>query len=209
LRDDMPGEAVGHLRRVERALPPLQRVAMEVNTFLQEAIHRARGEELLLKRAVPANTQDWLDLATEAARRGARTTAAVAYRTAFAAEPRLVNDLAAHHRYNAACCAALAASGKGKDGDALTRADWLAWRLRALTWLRADLTARQKQLKSWWPGQAGQARDSLRRWQTDADLAGLRDAKALAKLPAEERETCRRLWAEVSELLKKAAEKPK
>jgi hypothetical protein len=40
--------------------------------------------------------------------------------------------------------------------------------------------------------------------QTDADLAGIRDPQPLAKLPEPEQEACRRLWADVASLLKKA-----
>jgi hypothetical protein len=47
----------------------------------------------------------------------------------------------------------------------------------------------------------------LRHWQRDGALAGLRDHAALARLPAEERQACRQLWAEVAALLKKAEEK--
>jgi hypothetical protein len=36
------------------------------------------------------------------------------------------------------------------------------------------------------------------------DLAGLREAAPLAKLPAEEREACRQLWADVDDLLQRA-----
>ena len=43
---------------------------------------------------------------------------------------------------------------------------------------------------------------TLSRWQTDSDLAGLRDAGALARLPAEEQKAFTRFWAEVA----KAAE---
>lgn len=42
------------------------------------------------------------------------------------------------------------------------------------------------------------------RWQQDTDLAGLRDAEAQAKLPAEEQKAVNRLWADVAALLKKA-----
>jgi hypothetical protein len=45
---------------------------------------------------------------------------------------------------------------------------------------------------------------ALRHWQKDADLAGLRDKEALAKLSAEERAACANLWADVAALLKKA-----
>jgi tetratricopeptide (TPR) repeat protein len=38
-------------------------------------------------------------------------------------------------------------------------------------------------------------------WQTDPALSGLRDRAALAKLPTDERESWRRLWADVAALL--------
>ena len=41
-------------------------------------------------------------------------------------------------------------------------------------------------------------------WQTNPDLAGERDKKALATLPESEREAWRKLWVDVEELLKKA-----
>jgi hypothetical protein len=50
---------------------------------------------------------------------------------------------------------------------------------------------------------------TMRHWQKDSDLAGIRDASALAKLPAEERTECERLWADVAALLKKAEDGPK
>ena len=46
-------------------------------------------------------------------------------------------------------------------------------------------------------------------WQQDTDLAGLRDAAALAKLPADQQKACTQLWADVAALLKRAQEKPK
>jgi hypothetical protein len=49
----------------------------------------------------------------------------------------------------------------------------------------------------------------MRHWQQDTDLAGIRDAVALAKLPAEEQKAFIQLWADVAALLKKAEEKPK
>jgi len=43
---------------------------------------------------------------------------------------------------------------------------------------------------------------ALHNWQTDADLADLRDPEPLAKLPEPEQEACRKLWADVAALLK-------
>jgi tetratricopeptide (TPR) repeat protein len=129
------------------------------------------------------------------------------YADAFAADPKLAADLRAAHRYNAACAAALAAAGQGEDARKLADEDRTRLRKQALDWLRADLTAQTKQLKSWWPGEAGQAREALRHWQKDADLAGLREKAALDKLPAAERDAWQRLWADVAALLKRAQEK--
>jgi hypothetical protein len=49
----------------------------------------------------------------------------------------------------------------------------------------------------------------MRGWQQDSDLADLRDPTSLAKLPAEERAACAKLWAEVAALLNRAEGKPK
>ena len=43
--------------------------------------------------------------------------------------------------------------------------------------------------------------------QKDLDLAGIRDPAAVAKLPADEQEACKKLWADVAGLLKKLEEK--
>jgi len=51
--------------------------------------------------------------------------------------------------------------------------------------------------------------ETLQHWQTDPDLAGIRDPQPLAKLPEPEQETCRKLWADVAALLKKAQEPKK
>ena len=45
---------------------------------------------------------------------------------------------------------------------------------------------------------------TLAHWKADADLAGIRDEAALAKLPEAEREAFRSLWADVEALRKKA-----
>jgi hypothetical protein len=44
---------------------------------------------------------------------------------------------------------------------------------------------------------------TFQHWKADADLAGLRDQPALSKLPNDEQEACRALWAHVDHLLKK------
>jgi serine/threonine-protein kinase len=125
------------------------------------------------------------------------------YGDAFAAEPKLADDLKAGHRYDAACSAARAGCGEGEDAAGLKEAERARLRRQAHAWLRADLAAWARRLEG------GPAQDrpavvaKLRHWQGDGDLAGLRDRAALAKLPAEEREAWQKLWAEVEALLKK------
>lgn len=74
----------------------------------------------------------------------------------------------------------------------------------ALDWLRADLRLRAKQLESDKPADHSDVLRSLRHWQKDSDLAGLRDEAELAKLPAHERAACKQLWSDVAALIKKA-----
>jgi hypothetical protein len=47
----------------------------------------------------------------------------------------------------------------------------------------------------------------LEHWQKDADLASVRDAESLNKLPDHERDAWRRLWADVDALRRKAGGK--
>ena len=60
------------------------------------------------------------------------------------------------------------------------------------------------QLGSGTPADRAAVQQALRHWQRDSGLAGLRDRKELAKLPAEEQKAFSRLWADVAALLKKA-----
>jgi hypothetical protein len=121
---------------------------------------------------------------------------------AFAADPKLADDPQQQHRYNAACFAALAAAGQGKDADKLDDKACTRLRQQAVEWLRADLAHWTKQADS----DRALVQKTLQHWQDDADLAGIRDKDAVAKLPAEEREACQKLWADVAEVLKKAGD---
>ena len=47
----------------------------------------------------------------------------------------------------------------------------------------------------------------LQHCRKDPDLAGIRDPAAVAKVPPDEREECKKLWADVATLLKKVEEK--
>jgi tetratricopeptide (TPR) repeat protein len=131
-------------------------------------------------------------------------SAAELYAKTFTTESKLAGDLKTQHRYNAACYAALAGSGQGKDADKLDDQECARWRKQALEWLGADLTAYGKLLEGGKPEDRALVQQRLQHWRQDRDLSGLRDKDAVAKLPAEEREACQKLWADVEALLQKA-----
>jgi serine/threonine-protein kinase len=127
------------------------------------------------------------------------------YEEAFTAEPGLVGDRPSDRRYNAACAAALAGCGQGKDADTLDVPERARWRKKALAWLRAELAAWRQQLEKD-PDKARPAiRRQLQHWQDDGDFAGVRGTDALAKLPEAERLEWEKFWGEVAALWKSAA----
>jgi tetratricopeptide (TPR) repeat protein len=135
--------------------------------------------------------------------------AAQLYLDLFAAEPKLADDLKAVHRYRAACAASLAAAGQGEDAGKLDDKEKARLRKQALDWLRADLALHTKQVESGQAAERTAAQKALRHAQKDTDFDGLRDAAALAKLPAEERAAYERLWVDVAALLQKAQARAK
>jgi Flp pilus assembly protein TadD len=190
------------------------RKAIELDPKLALArVHLARAERLAAVRDklpavqkgsyTPASNAERLDLAEWCRIKKLHHTATRLYSAAFAAEPKLADDLTAGHRYNAACYAALAAAGQGEDAAKLDDKEKARLRRQALDWLRADLALHTRQLESGQRADRAAVQRALAHWQQDSDLAGLRDPAALAKLPAEERAACAKLWAEVAGLLKR------
>jgi tetratricopeptide (TPR) repeat protein len=121
---------------------------------------------------------------------------------ALEADPARANHLGAAHRYNAACAAALAGSGKAVDHSPPDKAARSRFRTQAHDWLRADLALRGKQLRNGQPADRATARRALQHWKNDTELAGIRDAAALAALPPDEQRAWRALWTDVDAMLK-------
>jgi tetratricopeptide (TPR) repeat protein len=151
----------------------------------------------------PKDPTERLRLASVCQARKLHHATARLYADAFAADPNLAEDLNAQHRYNAACCGALAAAGQGKDAARLDDKERARLRRQALDWLRADLASYTKLIASGAPNARSLMQQRMQHWQKDSDLAGVRDKEALAKLPAVERAACEKLWADVAALLKK------
>jgi serine/threonine-protein kinase len=123
---------------------------------------------------------------------------------AFAVDPELANRTEEAYRYDAACCAARAGCGDGKDAAGLNDEQRARWRDQARIWLRDDLVVKMALLarassieRRWLPGQ-------LETWFKDPALARVRDDGQLRKLPLAEQEEWRALWRHVESLLSEA-----
>jgi tetratricopeptide (TPR) repeat protein/tRNA A-37 threonylcarbamoyl transferase component Bud32 len=131
------------------------------------------------------------------------------YVEGFAQDPKLADDLKAQHRYNAACVAALAGCGQGKDADKLGPKERAHLRQQALDWLRVDLKAWGMVLQQEPEKARSVITGQMRHWLEDTDFANVRGVEALGKLPQTERRDWRRLWEEVEEIRRQAAALPK
>jgi tetratricopeptide (TPR) repeat protein len=165
---------------------------------------------LLNGQAQPADNAERLALAglCQQPPKGLYAAATRFYGDAFAADPKLADDLQACHRYNAACAAALAGCGQGKDAAGLGEEKCGKLRLTARSWLRADLAAWRRLLEQ----EPDKARPAVARqlahWLQDQDFAGVRGAESLARLPEAERKDWQQLWEEVEALRRRAAKPP-
>jgi tetratricopeptide (TPR) repeat protein len=157
----------------------------------------------------PRDNQERLTLAGVCQGKKLHHTAATLYAAAFAADPRLADELEPEHRYSAICSAALAASGQGEDAPKPDAKERTRLRKQALAWLRAHLVLRTKQLESGKPADRAAVRLALRGWQQDSDLAGIRDPAALATLPAQEQKAFSQLWADVAATFRKTEKEVK
>jgi len=164
---------------------------------------RPRLAAILAGADVPAEAGDIVLTASVAKDRKQYARSAELYRTAFAQEPTLTDNVSSSKRYSAACSAALAGYGRGEDAAGLTAESRAQWRVQALGWLRAELSGWQHKLVGSTPATVGDAQNIIGQWQTDRDLAGVRDEAELAKLPDAERAEWAKFWAELASVLAK------
>jgi tetratricopeptide (TPR) repeat protein len=201
-------------------------------TLLQQ---QQRADLLAQGQAQPRDPAELLQAALFCRRYHRPYTAARLYAATFTAQPGLADDLAKGYYSQAGIVAARAALGRAThdlDTDKLTALDKAKLRRQALDWLRAELKLCTAALA---PNpqagtQAGHQPASpleqlasspsqpelpdrywawkrLSSWPSDPALAGLREEKKLAKLPAAEQAAWRQFWADVQALRKQAAER--
>jgi serine/threonine-protein kinase len=181
----------------------------ELTQKLRECEHEAELDRklprILSGEAQPADNAERLELARWCAeQRQLDAAAARLFRDAFVQEPAAAENLDTQDRYNAACAAALAGCGRGKDADRTDDRERARLRGQALEWLRADLAAYRRDLEKV-PDQAGPTIIArMEHCQQDTDLSGVRGPEALAKLPEAERREWEKLWADVADTLARA-----
>jgi tetratricopeptide (TPR) repeat protein len=108
--------------------------------------------------------------------------------------------------FNAAQAAIAAGCGQGDAGD-LDESERAHWRQQGRQWLQAELNQWRAFLDS--PTRSAfPAEKALRKRLYQVDLAPVRDADALARLPATEQETWRRYWADLDALLVRFQKQP-
>jgi len=199
-------DALIALKTAEKLLPEDAPSRPQVQDLVQQC-ERSLALETRLLGAIegkikPANAAEQMEFAQLCIGKKLYAGAARFRRDAFAADPKLAENVTSGARYDAAFFAILAACGQGKDSDKLDDKVCARWRQQALDWLRADLAWWSKSLDAKSPSVAA-VQQTMRHWQTDADLAGVRDENALAKLPDDERARWRQLWTDVSALIKR------
>jgi Flp pilus assembly protein TadD len=198
-------EAHGFARVALSLFPPGKPGHEDANRRLQYsermlALDR-RLTAVLRDDARPVDLAEHLGLAEVAVRKRRYAVAARLYEELFSkvavAPPGPI-------RYNAACAAALAGCGQGTDD--VTSSERARWRQQALEWLRAEFRVQSRLLVTDAPKpNTEQARRFLLHWQSDPDLAGVRESASLAALRPDERGAWQELWSAVAAALKSGA----
>jgi eukaryotic-like serine/threonine-protein kinase len=198
-------EAVAEMRKARDMAPKdsdlLRQIVHTLAATERQAALVSRLPAIVAGETAPRDAAEVIDLAQVCSIKGLNGASARFWADAFRANPKMVDDVARHWRYSAACAAALAGCGRGNDQPPLDETSRARWRRRALEWLEADLAAWSGILERG-PRPARQPIPGmLRHWKDDPDLAGLRDPAALEKLPEDQQKACRSLWIQVDALL--------
>jgi serine/threonine-protein kinase len=201
-------EAIAELRKARDLAKRKPRLAQRIDGDLaaieRQATLALRLPAVLTGKLKPAGTAETLGFARLCYDKKQHGASARLWTEAFQARSNLAEDMTAQNRYNAACAAALAGSGQGKDEPPLDEAAKARWRKQAVEWLKADLAYWTRQVESGPAQDRAAVAQTLQHWKVDPDLAGIRDEAGLSKIPEDERKACRGLWPGVNAVLKRA-----
>ena len=165
----------------------------------------ARLEAVLRGVDRPKDAAEWIEFAWLCQGRKWFTEAVRLYADAFKTDSRLAADRTLTHRYNAACCALLAAAGQSASKPVLDEHGQSAMRSLACDWLEAELAAWSSAMRHGPPADRACTQPALQHWKQDPDLTSVRAHAALDGLPELERKRWQALWARTDALLHEAA----
>jgi hypothetical protein len=165
-----------------------------------------RLPDFLAGKSKPASPEEGVELAELCIRKQLYHAAVRFYDAAFTPLSPRTAPLIGAYRYNAACAAALAGCGQGKDADKLEAKEREQLRRQSLDWMRGSLESVSRLLDTKPDSMPAMIR-ALKHWLADPDFAGVRGPEALAKLPADERQMWQKLWADIADMLKRVQQK--
>jgi serine/threonine-protein kinase len=203
-RQGLLTEGLAHLRRgieLGSKLPRFEHTAASIRECERQIELAERLPAVLRGERKPADVAESVDFAYVCQYKGLYAAAADLWRSIFTEDAGLADARRGQNRYNAACLAALAGSGQGKDADRLDAPVRETWRRQALAWLREGLAAHRKRAEAGKPEDRRAVIRSLKWWRRDADLARVRAPEALERLAAGERAEWQALWRDVEALL--------
>jgi serine/threonine-protein kinase len=203
------GEAAGTLKELDSLLPA-KHPRREQLRLLQQECQRyllldVRLPAVLRGTDKAASAMERFEFGELCARKKLYAAAARFFADALTSDPTLAEHETGA-RYDAACTAARAGCGHGEDAGTTNDKDRARLRRQAIDWLREDLASQAKDLDSTTARPSDSSVQRLRNWQSDPDLACVRDTDALIRLPDQERQRWQRLWSDVDAVLRRMSE---
>jgi serine/threonine protein kinase/tetratricopeptide (TPR) repeat protein len=172
----------------------------------RESANAERLRVVLNGEAPPNDNDERLHLARTCDQRRWPAAAARLYADAFAADPKLGDNVQGRTRHQATGVAIKAGVGLGSDEPRPNEAARSRLRRQALDWFRVDLRLYANKLEAGKPSDRGAIVKNLEHWKVCPDLVPVRAPEASKKLPDAERKEWQALWEEVEALLKRAGQ---
>jgi Flp pilus assembly protein TadD len=182
-------------------------VSSSRNRLERETIWERQLPAILRGEVRPANAEETLAIARLCLLKNHPGAAVRFYEEGFRQNPQLIGDVQMCYRSLAAAAAVGAARSHGEDAPADEK-ERARLRREGLAWLREEFAI--------WSRMADEQENNrafvqrlAEQWQQGKWFASVREAKALALLPAEEREGWEQLWRDVEALRQRTFKNPK